>query len=286
MISPEKFNIKIALDLANLSRIAYDEFEKDEAIFKQKLKRYGYELVDTICDEKTDTEGFVAVKDDKAYLCFRGTYEVPRDIITDLTARMVDDYHEGIYSAIKAVKPQIENAVRKVGNRGIYCSGHSLGGGLAKAAILHMPELNWKACYTYGSPAICSKTRSQENQIPTFLLVNVGDIVSRFMDLHGFGEIGESFMTALHNFIEGKGIKSQLTSNLREYISAVNRDMKTYCHFGEVRYLTREGRFLQNADSLNLFKKAIGDDLRVAIEDHAITQYIVNLERYTENQII
>ena len=286
MKSKATFNIEVASDLANLSRIAYDEFEKDEATFRQKLKRYGYELIDLISDIKSDTEGFVAVKGDHAYLCFRGTYEVPSDIIMDLTARMVDDYHEGIYGAIKAVRSQIEAAIKKVGNKEIYCTGHSLGGGLAKVAILTMPELNWKACYTYGSPAICSKSRSQSNQVPTFLLVNVGDIVSRIMDIHGFGEGAELITKAVYNHFEGKGLNSSPLKSLSEYVSNVNRDMKSYCHFGEIRYLTREGRFLKNADSMDLFKKAIGTNLKIAIEDHAIAQYIVNLERYRDNRII
>ena len=106
------------------------------------------------------------------------------------------------------------------------------------------------------------------------------------MDIHGFGDGAELITKAVSNHFEGKGVKSTRVNSLSEYVSNVNRDMKSYCHFGEVRYLTREGRVLQNADSMELFKKAIGTNLKAAIEDHAITQYIVNLERYRDNRII
>ena len=86
----KKFNIHDAQMLANLAGLAYDTFEKDYSGFAMNLSYSGFKLLKTFNNKETNTQGFLVTNDQVAVLCFRGTYDIPGDILTDLKGKLVE----------------------------------------------------------------------------------------------------------------------------------------------------------------------------------------------------
>jgi len=280
------FNINDALMCAKFSGRAYDAFEKDYLGFAMDLSSAGFKLVKTITDAETDTEGFLATNDEIAVLCFRGTYEVPMDVITDVAGKMINGGHEGIYKSFASVQEKIEEALDLVPDMPLFSTGHSLGGGLAKVSVLQLPHRNWKACYTFGSPPVCDADVASRNHIPIFRVVNEGDIVPRIMELEFVGDLGEFMVSAMSTVLKRKEIKIPAVVSAEEYVKSMKPDLKKYCHLGEVRYFNNDGLCPTLKNSLELFKGTVEKDWRRAIEDHKILRYISNIEKYIENRLV
>lgn len=286
MIRHQAFNIQKALLLAKMSRRAYDPFEKDYLSFAMDLKNDGFRLTASFVNNETDTEGFLVENDELAVLCFRGTMEIPLDIFTDVTGKIVNGVHEGIFKGFNSVRPQIEAKLRMLGNKPIFCTGHSLGGGLAKMAILNLPDVSWAACYTFGSPPICDLQVGSRNLVPTYRIVNEGDIVPRMMEIKAIGELGGTLVSVLNKLVNGKEVRLAQISDAEAYIQQMKMDLQNYCHIGEVRFFNRDGRSQTAKEFMQVFSDAIKGNWAAAIEDHKITQYVVNIERYIGNSIM
>lgn len=280
------FNIKDALIFAKLSSRAYDAFEKEYLGFAMDLSRDGFKLIKTITDDETDTEGFLVANDEIAVLCFRGTYEIPMDVITDVAGKMINGGHEGIYKSFASVQKKVEEALDLVPDKPLISTGHSLGGGLAKASVLQLPLRNWKACYTFGSPPICDAVVASRNHVPIFRVVNEGDIIPRLMELEVVGDLGELIVIAMCTVLNKKKVMIPALTGAEDYVKSMKQDLKKYCHLGEARYFNNDGLCPTVENSLELFKGAIEKDWRSAIEDHKIQRYISNIEKYIENRII
>lgn len=285
MLNNYKFNIHDALKFAKLSGLAYNEFEKDQLVFEAKLRGLGFKKLATFNDTKTNTQGFLVTDSLSAVLCFRGTYDIPGDIMTDLRGKLVNDGHEGIFNSFDSIQIEVREALTQVTHLPLYCTGHSLGGALAKAALLQLPQYNWRACYTFGSPPICTKEKSKQNSVPTFLIVNAGDLVPRVMNLEILGEAALLVLEGLNSIMKKHGAKSNL-GETQKYAEEMKDDMKRYAHFGEARYFNTDGLCLSEGDSMAIFKAAVSSDLKYAIEHHKMDLYIANLEKYLSLQLV
>jgi len=63
------------------------------------------------------------------------------------------------------------------GDRGLYITGHSLGGALAQIASAAFARDNLAACYTFGSPRVGVANFDLEIKCPHYRLVNDWDVV-------------------------------------------------------------------------------------------------------------
>lgn len=169
--------------MAEMSRLAYLLFEKNDSELKTALSKADFELVRFFdCD---GTQAFLTTRseDKMAVLAFRGTQkEDPRDIITDLQARFYQDkngvkIHDGFNRAFQCVEKDIKETVDKLANHSLYVTGHSLGGALALIATRVLNSDNLAACYTFGSPKVGNEEFDDDIKPPIYRVVNACDSV-------------------------------------------------------------------------------------------------------------
>lgn len=270
--------------LAELSELAYSDLKHNSQEFFNTLDKLSFKLVAPLENTDTDTQGFLVTNDKCAVLCFRGTYDLPGDIATDLRGKLVNEEHEGIFKAFNSVEGQVLDALQLVSHLPIYCTGHSLGGALAKAAILKLPQVHWQACYTFGSPPVCTKERFNENKVPTFLIVNEGDLVPRVMQLEFLGDVALLLLELVDAFLQKIESKHAL-DNTKAYAQSLKLDMKKYAHFGEIKFLKTNGLILSSGDSIEIFKAAVGSKLSVALDHHKMNLYVSNIKNYISLQL-
>ena len=152
--APDRMNARWMAELASL---AYEEQQEAE----EALKPLGLNLDEWIDQgrialgdglEAIDTQGFVASNQDLVVVAFRGTEtDSPADVLTDLQAWKlpVEGFgdlpesqrpraHHGFVEALEAIKDDLWNTLKKLGNRNpvrpVWFVGHSLGGALAVMA--------------------------------------------------------------------------------------------------------------------------------------------------------
>lgn len=200
------YSDRMAWVLASMSHLAYDKFEeegKTKALLLKKLGGGGFKWINGFTSQKTGTQAFLVVKDDKSYavLAFRGTEKNWRDIQTDILARRVKTpkgkIHVGFQSAFESVEKEIKKSLALVKEIPLYITGHSLGGALATVAT---QNLEWDArfadqiaaCYTFGSPRVGNDEYDSSIKSMFYRIVNTTDIVTIVpLLLMGFVHVGD-----------------------------------------------------------------------------------------------
>ncbi len=179
--APE-YSLENAMILADFSNFAY--FEK--TFVNKQLEIWDYTLLAWFEDKETDTQGFVAGKDDYMIICFRGTNSIT-DMVFDAWFSKVPAFggigkvHKGFQKALESIWPQLIKKINK--NTKIFVTGHSLGGVLAilTAHRLTLENYTLAAVYTYGAPRVGNrefkKTYDDLLKDKTFLHINYTDIV-------------------------------------------------------------------------------------------------------------
>ena len=256
--------------MAEMSRLAYSQFEKDDTELKGALSRAGFILIQPFnCN---GTQAFLAKRDsDKmAVLAFRGTQkEDPQDIITDLKANFYYEQnnvkiHDGFYKAFICVEDKIKNAVEELKDYSLYLTGHSLGGALALIATRVLNSDNLAACYTYGSPKVGNEEFDDDIKPPIYRVVNAYDIVPGSPPTYIF---------YLLSVLPWKWAKSLVAK------------FHGYQHHGDMRYLTSckddcsDLKVIQNYnDILRLI--GIWMNKKESIKHHAINVYCEKLAHW------
>lgn len=274
-----EFHLETALLLARFSNLAYEKFEEDDAkTLKEKLANAGFSYLTHFNNQ--NTQGYVAFNDKFGIISFRGTEQNYYDILTDIKARLKDGGHEGFLSAFNLVKSDIEKAINSLNGLPLIITGHSLGGALAKIAVKELPE-SFLACYTYGSPAVCTKEKAEEIKTPVFRLVNSGDIVPRILGM-GAGLIAciQIVLWLLKQACRViRADPTQLDSWLKG-LSILSTDVVKYVHFGKLFCFDSDGKFITDATKeQNIFTQALSKNMKSAFEDHSINEYILKLEK-------
>jgi len=213
-----------------LTEKVYSE-QKDIDFKAQRLK-----LIKWIDDKKTDTQGFVATKDNTIYVVWRGSSS-KKDFQNDASIDKVpfieegEKVHIGFKSSWEAVKDQtyeaLDKALKSLGGEenidNIVVCGHSLGGAVTTLfaySIYKIYKSNKIICCTIGSPRVGNKVfkaNFDKSPIESLRIVHNLDVVTRSPNI-GYHHVN----TELRIDDEGK-IKKWMVDWQRvgEYIKAV-----------------------------------------------------------------
>jgi predicted lipase len=178
-----------ALYNAKLAVLAYSD--KDQIIWDD----YELELVKWIEHKKSDTQGFIAIKDKSIYVVWRGS-ESKKDFQNDASIDKVPFINEGekvhigfkycwesvVGDTYNAIDTALENLQGKATD--IVVCGHSLGGAVATLYAYsiknHYPHYNIKSL-TIGSPRVGNKVFKENydnSGIDTLRIVHNNDLVT------------------------------------------------------------------------------------------------------------
>jgi pimeloyl-ACP methyl ester carboxylesterase len=148
-----------AVWMSEMSALAY----WDSVVMEKQLRQWGYKLIAVIMDAHTDTNGYLAAKDNHLVLSFRGTSSL-KNFNTDAQILKIPamwaegNIHPGFAGALAAVWPQITEHLGLPGQqqKELWVTGHSLGAALAQLAALHLTKLGYRvrAVYTFGTPRV------------------------------------------------------------------------------------------------------------------------------------
>ena len=225
--------------------------QKDIDFKAQRLK-----LIKWIDDKKTDTQGFVAIKDKSIYIVWRGSSS-KKDFQNDASIDKVpfvqegEKVHIGFKSSWDAVKDEtyksFEKALSTLGGEGevdnIVVCGHSLGAAVSTLCayeIYSIYKSNKIICCTIGSPRVGNKVFKQnfdKSSIESLRIVHNNDVVThspyigyyhvnQMLRIDSEGNI-KKFMidwerawNYFKSMVTGKNIKDHMTDG---YISSLNK---------------------------------------------------------------
>jgi len=220
------------------------------------FKSLGLKLVKWIEDTKSDTQGFVAIKDKSIYIVWRGSSS-KKDFQNDASVDKVpfieqgEKVHIGFKSSWEAVKDQtyeaLDKALKTLGGEdkidNIIVCGHSLGAAVTTLfaySIYTIYKSNKIISCTIGSPRVGNKIFKQnfdKSPIESLRIVHNLDVVTRSPNI-GYHHINTELRIDdegnikkwmidwqrvgdyLKAVFTGQTVKDHMTSN---YISALNK---------------------------------------------------------------
>lgn len=177
--------------MASLCGVAYDDFEDQTGagldLMKVRLRSGEFTLVG-VYDTPIGTQAYLAASDQMTVLAFRGTQD-QKDWAVNLAARLTPlntmvgsvRVHRGFLEAFQKVEAEIradlDDPKKTPVDKGLYITGHSLGGALAQIASAAFERDTLAACYTFGSPRVGERRFDAEVKCPHYRLVNSRDVV-------------------------------------------------------------------------------------------------------------
>ena len=174
-LAKTSFDWQAALSLALASRLSYG---LQAAI--ESMARTTWKLDTCLFIEADDTQCFVASSAGAVVVAFRGT-ESTGDWLANLnvlgTSQPYGIVHRGFHTGFTVVKSRIEQELRRLPDRKVVLTGHSLGGALATIAAAEWQGVfPIDAIYTYGQPAV------GRGNFPAFMRKHYGEIFYRFVN--------------------------------------------------------------------------------------------------------
>lgn len=193
------YRLKNALLLADFSHLAYFEADFVEA----HTRLWGYDTFRWVEDPETDTQVFVAGKDDFLIICFRGTSN-GRDALVDLNFFKTDAVggrgrvHRGFQQSLEGVWERLLAAVDELGaDKKLFFTGHSLGGALGQLGAYRFALCGYTVAgvYVFGAPRVGNqefKSAYNEQLLDqTYLHINDEDLVPQIPpQVLGFHDLG------------------------------------------------------------------------------------------------
>lgn len=198
----DRLTLANAMVLADFSHLAY----LNPDFIEQQLVQWGYHSFAWIEEGKTDTQSFIAAKDNHLVVCFRGTGS-GRDWIVDaklLKTSSVDGkgrVHRGFKSALDSVWDRITNTLSVFDDsKKVFFTGHSLGAALAQLAAYRQVITGPNpvaGVYVYGSPRVGNRDYKEayDNLLSdkTFLHINNTDLVPQVPPrILGYRHVGKT----------------------------------------------------------------------------------------------
>jgi V8-like Glu-specific endopeptidase len=174
-LAKTSFDWQAALSLALASSLSYGLRTAIES-----MARTIWTLETCLFIEADDTQCFVASSAGAVVVAFRGT-ESTGDWLANLdvlgTSQPYGIVHRGFHTGFTLVKSRIEQELRRLPDRKVVLTGHSLGGALAMIAAAEWHGVfPIHAIYTYGQPAVGRGT------FPAFMREHYGEMINRFVN--------------------------------------------------------------------------------------------------------
>jgi len=168
-----------------MAKLALLSYESDPEKLSQLLKAGQFTLLARY--DQDGSQAFLARADDFAVIAFRGT-DSYRDWKTNLMSEavLVDtrlgsvEIHKGFMKAYDRIGAQVLADVNRLvpDTKGLYLTGHSLGGAMAQIASTQLERDNLAACYTFGAPRVGDLSFDRLVVCPHYRLVNGWDLVT------------------------------------------------------------------------------------------------------------
>lgn len=285
----EDHRLHNAMAMADFSSLAYFQ----PVFVEKQLKQWGYHTFCWVEDIDSDTQAFVAAKENHVVLSFRGTSS-GTDALVDLKIRKTDAFggrgrvHRGFHHALESVWEKVKREVSGAGaGKKLFVCGHSLGAALAQLAAhrLDLEGFPVAGVYVFGSPRVGNREFAEAYngrlKEKTFLHINHKDIVTQVPPtLLGFQHLGGPprvfnrghviSMPDVEQADEGQELRFEdLDENSRE---AIQRDLD---------------RVRESLDATTLFLRTPPDQLQAGsygavfesgmADDHGIEQYLFKL---------
>lgn len=267
----DPFNIRLnegtAYWMARFSKAAYmrlDDGSPDTAKILADLKAEDAGITDVIAFSNESSSAILVEHTDYFALAFRGTDEV-RDWIDNINtipiAALFGKFHRGFYKSLERIWPNIASYYQKKRlelrqhdstPKGLFLTGHSLGGAMATIAASRLIEKDYPftGVYTFGQPrAVTAATADIFNiraRSRFFRFQNNNDIVTRLpARMMGYSHVG------------------------------------TYMHILQSKAIVNDpGLWLQFLD----FKDGIVDDIQdrdlATFEDHMMEDYMFAIDQW------
>ena len=177
-----------------LERLLATRDNRDSRLLHAALAAGGFELVGTLSDCGTDTQGFVAVRRvgdemDTTVVSFRGTENVrdwetnlrhsltPAEFTQPAANETAGRVHRGFLDAFVSVREQVDRYLQCASGVPIFITGHSLVGALATLTAALLSGCDLAACYTFGAPRVGDKGFAGNLRTPVYRVVNPPDTV-------------------------------------------------------------------------------------------------------------
>ncbi len=248
--------------MARISRAAYmKRFEKDpypdETGILESLKKEDNDFLSVKGVSKNSAQAVLV--EHKNYLCiaFRGTDEI-LDWLDNINIRIEDSsfgrFHKGFRDSVNDVWDVLferYNELKRINERPLFLTGHSLGGAMASIAAAKLIDLglSFNSVYTFGQPRAMDRKTSgafdKKFKSVFFRFHNNNDIVTRVpAALSGYRHVGtyiyiseeeilykkSSFWFRLADYIDGafdafkeKGIDIVRDHNMDHYLAAIEK---------------------------------------------------------------
>ena len=168
-----------------MAKLALLSYETDLEELSKQLNLGQFKLL-AFYDQE-GSQAFLARTDDFAVVAFRGTDSYV-DWKTNLMSESVSvetrlgsvEIHKGFKKAYDRIGAQlladVNSHVPK--DKGLYLTGHSLGGALAQIASTQLERDNLAACYTFGAPRVGDLSFDRLVVCPHYRFVNGWDLVT------------------------------------------------------------------------------------------------------------
>ena len=288
----EGHTLQNAMALADCSHLAYF----GSAYVEKQMKQWGYDAFQWIEDKKSDTQVFVAGKNNYLIVCFRGTSS-GTDALVDSRFLKTDAFggrgrvHRGFNGALDSVWKQLQAAVDSMGPfKKLFICGHSLGAALAELAA-HRFALGAYiigGVYVYGSPRVGNREfMDAYNELleeKTFLHINNKDIVARIPPrILGFNHLGGSprqfddghaisFIPKSRGFFDEEEPEMDFEELDEATQQAIMQEMKEAQQSVEAstQFLNTPPELLEDANSRGFF------DIK-PVDDHSMDLYLFKL---------
>jgi hypothetical protein len=167
-----------------MAKLALLSYEADLERLSKLLNQGQFMLLAAY--DQDGSQAFLARADDFAVIAFRGT-DSYRDWKTNLMSESVSvdtrlgsvKIHKGFKKAYDRIGAQILEDVNYhvPKDKGLYLTGHSLGGALAQIASTQLERDNLAACYTFGAPRVGDLSFDRLVACPHYRFVNGWDLV-------------------------------------------------------------------------------------------------------------
>ncbi len=195
--TPE-FSFEKALELAKASRIAYEVSH-----VKARAAMANWNFTESSFIDINETQGFVCSDSNNIIISYRGSEKKVKDWLRnfDIESIATEGYgkvHKGFYEAYHETKNQLRNALEQAKqdnpSKGIWITGHSLGGAIATIAAAELFSTEKiHGVYTYGQPKLGRSALQNliEDELPDkfFRFVCGKDIVTKIPP--NFKHVGE-----------------------------------------------------------------------------------------------